>query len=181
MATTSKPNSAKSWRMNYKCSFILTLIISQTPYAKGNPQWLTIYYPDKIDVRPIHSPFDDEELSSQYYLQLAKGERLRDLLETVLALKRTISNRIVKRSTIHIPALYINIARFLLGDITFEEFAGYHAIEINSTVTLKTIVAEYASADITSEDIFIQCYFDILYATKEFRHLLKWIFPFTGR
>ncbi|NDL62815.1 hypothetical protein [Acerihabitans arboris] len=159
----------------------LQVTVEYYPYIGGEgirqrrPQWFAIFTPNKeITVNHSDLYYEVDKISKDAEKRL-KRSRFIDLLKTLLSLKHSIGPRAKKRASRHLPYVYINIAQYILGDIKYSDFVEHHALSKSSAEMLRTVKSDYDFTENNSNDIYIQCYLDILYSIAEFKHLLKWV------
>ncbi|HEY0209180.1 hypothetical protein [Acerihabitans sp.] len=153
------------------------------PYLGGDsirrrqPQWFSMFTPtEKKAVNRATIYYETEKIAINEEIML-KRARLINLLNIVVSLKHSIGTRARKRANRYLPYIYINIAQFILGDITPEAFVEHHALNERSANLLNTVRMDYVLTEDNSDNIYIQCYLDILSSVDEFKHLLKWVMP----
>lgn len=157
--------------------------VSYYPYLGGDsirqrqPQWFSTFVPQEEKEVSRATIFYETEKDARYGEIILKRSRLINLLDILLSLKHSIGTRARKRASLHLPYIYINIAQFILGDITSEDFIEHHALNERSAHLLRMVRMDYDLSEDNSDNIYIQCYLDILSSIAEFKHLLKWVMP----
>ncbi|HEY0210457.1 hypothetical protein [Acerihabitans sp.] len=142
-----------------------------------HPQWFTTFNATQPVPLPDLTSFNDLRLMKRKRRVNLKKERLHDLVGIILHLRKIVKHSVTKRSFRYLPSVYINIARYLINDLSCRDLSVYHHLSDDSRALLENIKTEYDAMTPYTDDIYIQCYFDILYAIAEFKHLIKWITP----
>ncbi|TKI06693.1 hypothetical protein [Martelella alba] len=142
------------------------------------PDWFLTFEPD------TRYPERMSDLVLNYIEQrigLTKNRihmRLHDLFSLLIRLRRANlesgpSRR--KRHSYYIPSIFIDIARVIIKDLPIEEFMAHYEFTEKTLNTFSTLLNSYSIYEISSDDIFLQAYYDILLSVKEFNYLFTWV------
>ncbi|TKI06164.1 hypothetical protein [Martelella alba] len=160
----------------------LNIIIQITPALTSehirdrHPEWFANYYPD-----PTSHEFVNEAVQpffrDAHEIQLINNERIYSLISLLIKLRKMINRSRTKRFGTAIPAIYINLGRVLLNDLGVNVFVEQYKLLPDAGDKIRAIITEYSLWTGVSNDVFLQCYFDIILDVESLRHLATWFLP----
>ncbi len=138
-----------------------------------HPEWFNIYQPMKFDRENRRNMGRYAQYNAKLERLGKRHAKLHDLMVMALNLRKAIHMNRGKRSIYHVSAIYVNLARLIIADMTLDQFVTAHNLDNNSKNMLNTLIMEYAIIDDNNEDIFLQAYMDIILTVDNLKHLAK--------
>ncbi|MEA9391331.1 hypothetical protein SJI19_12395 [Acerihabitans sp. TG2] len=158
----------------------LLLTVESIPYYSNDairqrhPEWYTVYTPQSANSNTIKTADDEIDYIKMRNELKITNSRLNLLLKALASIKQNVNNRRKKRSIQDIPEIFINIALTILGDsISAEDFIAYLPSATDRN-TFNKIKLEYNINEKTSNEIFFQCFFDIVSYIDDLKYRANW-------
>ncbi|TKI05131.1 hypothetical protein [Martelella alba] len=139
--------------------------------------WFTTFSPHSGRPEDTASPWRSIARLYQETDTQARRQRFYYLVSLLIKLRKSLAHGRVKRLGYHLPAIYIYLARLILDDISIQDLNYIFPMSIESLDRLSAILTEYGDRPSASEDVYVQCYLDILSSLDEFKHLADWVAP----
>ncbi|WP_131867542.1 hypothetical protein [Biostraticola tofi] len=136
---------------------------------RRHPHWFKIYRP--ITQSILES--DREHLIALDRLK-RRHERLHELANVLIRLRRRLISMHKRNTYIMLPIIYNHIVNVITQVEQVSTFCKTYDLASQHEIELRSIIEEYNIQSSDSDDIFLQCYMDVLHSIAPLKYLLHW-------